>query len=159
MLDAPASPVSPSFLLSYGGLSCQVTLNSERPPTRQTRLKVLPVRLFITRPAKPPLAAADSCIDMYGPACPGLILRFQSACPSTSAHRGSHFPALHNGRSSHWHLNISTYSEFGVQAADSVSSSISSSHSHFPLPPWLTYQPTYLELLSISGARCRPRIG
>lgn len=53
---ASPSPVSPSLLLPHGGLSCQVTLNSERPPTRQNRLKVLVVRLFITRLDKPRLS-------------------------------------------------------------------------------------------------------
>lgn len=123
----PPSPVSPSLslLLSYGGLSCQVTLNSERPPTRQNRLKVLAVRVFITRLAKPPaLSAADSAAQT----CMGLHVLLSSVDSSscfsppvttTSAQIFQRYRATQNP--SHWYLNIGACSELGVQAADCVS--------------------------------------
>lgn len=165
MLDGPTiSSQSLSLLLSYGGLSCQVTLNSERPPTRQNRLKVLAVRVFITRLAKPRLSprptpphrhvwASMFCsprwIHLYVSVRLSqlYLLRFSSVTGQPKTPHIGTWTSAHVANLE-WRQQIVFLSSF-----------LARSHSRVPLPLWFTSQPTYLELSSISGALRRPRIG
>lgn len=118
-------------------------MNSERPPTRQNRLKVLAVGLFIARLAKlpPSLWASMFCTP------PWTHLYVSTTRSAQVFQRYRATPQALTFVPEH-------ASELGAQAADSASRS----HSRVPLPLCFTSQPTYLELSSISGALRRPRI-